>query len=95
MASQAGITSIPDWTQYGNNAVSVYVELSGLSSNPPAITANLVCDSRPQPPTAGIRVMNPSQAGFTAYLQLADGSDLDVATAQSYNWRVAYIAQDF
>ena len=88
----SGTTATNAWVQYDENTVQTPVSFPAGVSNSAAIVASLVCDSRPQPPTAGIRVMNPSAAGFTGILQLADGDPLTAAEAQGFNWRIAWAA---
>ena len=93
MAKQFGTTNIPDWQQYNTNSVIANVQYATpFGSGTPNAVASLVCDSQPQIPTAGVRIMNPSPVGFLAYLQRADGEPLTVEEAKKLNWRVSYIA---
>ncbi len=64
----------------------------GFQGDAPAAVANLMCDSQPQPPTSGVRILNLSHSLFMALVQLADGSDLDVNEAKAYNWRISWMA---
>ncbi len=94
MALQSGTTSIPDWSSFDLNSLIVQVSYPQPFDATPAAVASLVCDTRAQPATAGIRIMNPSPVGFMAFLQLADGGQLTTDQAESYNWRVSWIASD-
>ncbi len=93
MSLHSGTTNITAWQQFDDSSVFVQVDFpSGTFDGTPNIAASLDCDTRVQPPTTGIRVMNPSPVGFMAYLQLASGEPLTTDEAQSFNWRVSYIA---
>ena len=88
----SGTTAPNAWVQYNANTVYTQVSFPAGVSNSAAIVATLVCDSQIQPPTAGIRVMNPSAVGFMGLLQRADGDPLTAEEAQRFNWRIAWAA---
>ena len=91
MATQAK-TIQPEWIQHYPNGLKAYVYFDEVFSATPSVVAALKVNAQEQPPTTGIRILNPTQGQFEAIVESTDGTALSPEEAERLNWQLSYIA---